>query len=94
MTCEQSDTAKAGKQWTDGLVDVLFVDADHSYAGTMANVESWLPHMDVGGRVIFHDNNEIHPGVMQAIDELKQNPRFRFFNPGKYSGSIAVAEVT
>src|SRR3990167_4621507 len=49
ITCEQDDTAEAGRKWSGGPVDVLFVDADHSEQGTIANVEAWLPHMASGG---------------------------------------------
>ena len=92
-TCQQADTVAAAGEWSGGPVDVLFVDADHSYNGTMRNVEAWLPHMAKGGLVILHDNNPLHPGVMQVIDELREDSRFRFVDPGEFSGSLAVTEV-
>lgn len=93
MTCEQADTVSAAFTWTGGMVDALLVDADHSEQATIANVEAWLPHMAVGGLIIFHDNNEIHPGVQNAVNLLRSDDRLRFIAAGEYSGSLAVAEV-
>lgn len=93
LSCEQADTAEAAGHWTGGPIDVLFVDADHSESSTLRNVKAWLPHMATEARIIFHDNNDLHPGVQQALDVLRNDPRFRFIDPGKFSGSLAVAEV-
>lgn len=93
LTCEQSLTAEAGKKWAGGPVDVLFVDADHSEAAVLQDAFAWLPHMRAGSRVIFHDNNEIHPGVQGAIVKLMGSGAFEVVDPGEYAGSIAVLDV-
>lgn len=93
ITLEPGDSAEAGRLWNRGPVDVLLVDADHSYEGTVANVEAWWPHLRDGARIIFHDDNAIHPGVQRAISEFRLHPRMRFFDPGEHSGSLAVCEV-
>lgn len=92
-TCEQSDTIDAAFRWNSGTVDVLFVDADHSEEATTANVEAWLPHMREGGRIILHDDNDIHPGVQRAIKNLGSHERLRPGEPGEFAGSLAVLEV-
>lgn len=92
ITCEQNDTVDAASAWSDP-VDVLLVDADHSFDGTRRNVEAWVQHIAPGGRIIFHDDNDLHPGVQQAIQSYRQDSRFRFIEPGEYSGSLAVMEV-
>lgn len=94
MTCEQSDTAEAGRQWRGGPVDVLFVDADHSEQATRANIAAWLQKMEKKGLIILHDNNSIHPGVKQVVDEMQGDYRFTRVDPGEFSGSLAVFEVT
>lgn len=93
MTCENADTIQAAFSWTGGKVDVLFVDADHSEEATDANVEAWIQHMAPGGLIIFHDDNDIHPGVQKAILRFREDKRLRFIDPGEFSGSLAVAEV-
>lgn len=93
ITCESARTDEAAKTWNRGPVDILFVDADHSEAAVMRDVEAWMPHMRRGGRIIFHDDNDIHPGVQKAIRKFKADKRFNFFDPGTHSGSLAACEV-
>lgn len=93
MTCEASDTVEAGRRWNRGPVDVLFVDAEHTEPGTLANVESWYPHLRQGSRIIFHDDIQSLPGVQAAINRLRQDSRFQFIGCGEYSGSLAACEV-
>lgn len=93
LTVENSRSSDAAENWKGDPVDVLFVDDDHSEKGVFSAVDSWLPKMNLGGIVIFHDDNDIHPGVQNAIMRLKSDARFRFFSPGEWSGSVAVCEV-
>ena len=92
ITCESSDTVAAASRWKTS-VDVLFVDAEHTEAGTLANVEAWFPLLRQNSRIIFHDDIDTQPGVRAALNRLRSDARFRFFDPGEYSGSIAVCEV-
>lgn len=94
ITQRRDDTAAAAGAWPDRSVDFLFVDADHSHAGTMANVTAWLPKLVRGGRIALHDNNEIHPGVMRAVDDLRTLPHLRTVDLPRYSGSLAAFDVT
>ena len=36
-------------------VDFLFIDADHTYAGVLANVQLYGPRVRAGGLIAFHD---------------------------------------
>jgi len=45
-------------------VDVLFIDADHSYDGVKKDFELWSPLVRNGGTIIFHD----------VVDHAKSNP--------------------
>lgn len=92
MTCESSDTVDAARRWR-GLVDVLFVDADHSYEGVMRDVQAWMTYMQPGGRIIFHDDNEIHPGVQRALNELRYGYQFAQVDAGPFNGSVTCLEV-
>lgn len=93
ITAEKSDTAKAGLDWRGPLVDILFVDADHSEDGTMANVAAWDARMRRGGLIIFHDHNDIHPGVKRAVGTMLMSGQYKEIDPGEFSGSLAVCEV-
>jgi hypothetical protein len=93
LTCEAERTVEAAWHWGGGTVDVLFVDANHSEAAVLADVASWRPHLRSGARIIFHDDTDIHPGVQSAIRRLRTDLSLRFFDPGEFSGSLAVCDV-
>jgi hypothetical protein len=90
LTPYKSLTHQAGLEWNRGrIVEVLFIDGDHSYEGTMKNYEAWEPHITKGAVVLLHDNNELHPGVMKAVKELNNRDCLESKECGEYSGSLA-----
>ena len=46
------------------LVDLVFIDGDHSYEGAKGDIEAWLPNIKAGGILAVHDYHK---------DELYQN---------------------
>lgn len=66
----QGDSSAAGRDWTGGALDLLFIDGDHSYAGCKADIDAWFPHIAPGGIIAFHDSGAPQcAGVNQAISE-------------------------
>jgi precorrin-6B methylase 2 len=64
-------------------VDMVFIDAGHSYEECKADIEAWLPKCR---KIICgHDYVDEHPGVMKAVNE-----KFKDF---KLTGSLWYAEV-
>ena len=56
----------------DGLLDFVFIDADHSYEGCKADIEAWAPKVRPGGLLCGHDYDNVdYPqwGVKRAVDE-------------------------
>lgn len=49
------------------LIDVLFIDGDHSFEGCSADIDAWLPRVRRGGHIAFHDSSQ--EGVARAIAE-------------------------
>lgn len=83
----KGDSGYIGARWKSGPIDLLFVDGDHTYAGVCKDIRAWLPHVAVGGLVLFHDTAHstnrlphlLHYDVSKAIDELVfTNPNFEF----------------
>lgn len=60
---------EAVKDWT-GQIDVLFIDADHSYEGCLADWNNFSPFVKPGGWVVFHDCDDTSPGVERVFDEI------------------------
>lgn len=65
----------AAASWTVPI-DMMFIDADHSYEGVKLDLESWYPHMKSGGYMYFHDADDSSPGVAQLLKELGKDKRF------------------
>ena len=40
-----------------GLVDLVFIDGDHSYEGARADFDRWKEALAPGGTILFHDAN-------------------------------------
>ncbi|MCK6586006.1 MAG: class I SAM-dependent methyltransferase [Polyangiaceae bacterium] len=59
-------SADVAKNWP-ALIDLLFIDGDHSYEGCIGDIKAWLPHVRAGGWVAFHDSGQ--EGVERAVRE-------------------------
>lgn len=51
----EGDSKIIGLKWSNGKIDWLFIDGDHSEAGIRGDYMAWLPHMRRGGYVLVHD---------------------------------------
>jgi len=72
VTQVRGDSKKIGKEWVRGLVDMVFVDGDHSYEGCKRDALVWLPHVKDGGVMAFHDYANVHKDVIPAVDEVME----------------------
>lgn len=74
IECEQLDSVTAAMH--ECLIgrtpfDIIFIDADHSYEATKADIEAWLPHLTPNGVMVGHDYRVIQfPGVAKAVEEV------------------------
>lgn len=62
---------EAGKKLRDLQFKFIFIDGDHSYENCKADAETWLPLLEIGGIVAFHDTNI--EGVHQVVSALPQD---------------------
>ena len=59
-------TREAARYWTEPI-DFLYVDADHSYEGTLDDLVAWVPHVRQGGLIAGDDyGHPLYPGVSTA----------------------------
>ena len=73
---KEETVAEVKAEFPDGLVDVLFIDADHTYEGVKKDYELWSPLVRNGGCIVFHDvadHSKSNPAcrVKQFWDELR-----------------------
>lgn len=54
----------------NGTIDMLYIDADHSYESVKADYKAWYPFLNVGGIVAFHDHIlPKYPGIVKFVAE-------------------------
>lgn len=55
------------ESFKDGVLDLVYIDGDHRYAGALADIKGWLPKLRKGGCMTGHDFS--FPTVQQAVVE-------------------------
>eukprot|EP00971_Amphidinium_carterae_P067679 1340279-Amphidinium_carterae.1 len=50
----------------DGSLDMVFLDADHTYKGVKQDIELWWRKVRHGGILAGHDYSHQFPGVVHA----------------------------
>jgi predicted O-methyltransferase YrrM len=77
LTLLRGDSVKAGETWKE-KVDYLFIDGDHSYEAVKKDIKAWLPHLDSGSVIGFHDfghPNNSNMDVTKAVyEDILSNP--------------------
>jgi predicted O-methyltransferase YrrM len=58
-------------------VDLIFIDADHSYNGVKKDFESWFTKIKIGGHFAFHDVGLGCPVFDFYNKELLHDPRIK-----------------
>lgn len=67
----KGDSIKMAETFNENTVDMVFIDAGHTYEECKADIESWMPKCR---KIICgHDYCEDHSGVKKAVDEKFSN---------------------
>jgi hypothetical protein len=72
------DSKSVGQNWLYGLVDMVFVDGDHSYEGARGDITIWLENLRDDGIIAIHDYQKVtsyrnlHPGEEITLKLLKR----------------------
>lgn len=61
---------EAASIFPDGYLDMVFIDAVHTFDHVYADIGYWLPKVREGGIISGHDyEHENYPGVKEAVDK-------------------------
>jgi len=83
------DTVEATSRIEDGSIDIVYIDAEHTYEGVIRDSNAWISKIRPDGYLSGHDYNNGHPGVTQAVDELSQ----KFGKPKLFQDSSWVFKI-
>ena len=61
-------TTNDASKTVEGLFDMVFVDADHSYEAVRQDIDNWLPKVKKGGIIAGHDY--LWAGPRKAANEI------------------------
>ena len=64
------------------MYDVIVIDGDHLYPAVKKDTENYLPLLNKGGFLIYHDSVMKEWGVYRIVKELKKNKDLKFI--GEY----------
>jgi predicted O-methyltransferase YrrM len=79
-------SSELASEWTSPL-RLLWIDGDHTYAGTRLDLECFLPYLADGAIVAFHDVlHEFEGGVRVFMENVLLSPHF---GVAGFCGSIA-----
>ena len=72
----------------DGLIDLLFIDGDHSYEGCKADWDNYSPLLAKNAVVLFHDSVRAK-GVKRVINEIERSGWRRYTFPVRGGKRVA-----
>ncbi len=64
----QGYSFQVADQFADNFADIIFIDADHSYASVKKDILKYMPKLKKGGLLTGHDID--YPGVNKAVNEV------------------------
>lgn len=70
----RGESTRIAKEFDNNFLDLVFIDADHSYIGCRNDIIAWMPKVKTGGWICGHDYNHPDQGeVKRAVDEIFHN---------------------
>lgn len=76
----KTTSVEAAPAITDGSLDFVFIDAQHTYEACKEDIETWFPKVRKGGFITGHDYR--WDGVNRAVQEFSQKMNYRgLFTP-------------
>ena len=68
ITPVRKPSIEAAKDFVDGSIDIVYIDANHTYEEVKKDIQAWLPKIKKGGIISGHDYGG-WDGVTRAVNE-------------------------
>lgn len=81
----------------DNSLDLVYLDADHSYEGVMSDLINWFPKLKVGGVMASHDYINTAYGVKKAFADFTKDKYIVHVMPehkGEDAGAYFIKTIT
>lgn len=69
----RATSLQASRLYEDGSLDFVFIDAEHTYADVLVDINSWFPKIKEGGFIGGHDYGHPWIEVQDAVDVFFKN---------------------
>lgn len=63
-------TSEEASKYFKGFIDMIYIDAIHTYEAVKADILLWKKFIKGGGFICGHDYNKDYPGVIEAVNEF------------------------
>lgn len=79
VTILSKKSAEISGRWADDFnhpIDLLYIDGNHTLEGVFRDIQAWIPHLNPGSLIIFHDYDPsqrggiAHLGVRVCLDTI------------------------
>lgn len=67
-----------------GELDVVYIDGDHSYEAVRADIAAYSVKLSPGGFLAGHDYHSGYPGVMKAVEQLREHRPISVYADGSW----------
>jgi predicted O-methyltransferase YrrM len=78
----KSTSQDAAKNFQNYSIDLVYIDAEHTYHSTKNYILSWISKIKSNGIISGHDYN--WPGVEQAVNEIFYNKQINIYKDNSW----------
>jgi predicted O-methyltransferase YrrM len=80
IQCLQGDSARFDFSPYESRMDLIFIDASHSYSYVKADTQAALKMLSPDGAILWHDY-PTYPGIFAYLNELAREQHLRIVHP-------------
>jgi len=77
ITSIKGKSIDVANKWETPLLDMIFIDGDHSAEGCYNDIKAWMPNLRKGGRMLGHDAVP-DGGARDALNQIKGETGLNF----------------